>query len=164
MIKPCIECGKDCEILPIQLGDFFTLTNLRVCSAECMFLIAYEFMRENCIHKSFRNKLNTLENEEDAKERAEYVKMITDESLRMMKEDFEQNPNILSHPVPSLITEMFSSRPEIPVNSGKTRRFTRPCLEDRITWAKEHIQRMKDQLRDALHDLEKLENDQVRDA
>lgn len=157
-MKPCIECGKDCEILPVQLGDLFTLTYLRVCSAECMFLIAYEFMREECIHKQFRNKLHTLENEEDAKERAAYVKMITEESLKEMAKHFKENPSILSTPAPSLIHDMFKSTPSIP-SCGPTVRFTRPKMEDRIKWAKEHVHRMKQQLRDALKDLEKLENE-----
>ena len=26
--KPCIECGKECEILPVQLGDSFTSKQL----------------------------------------------------------------------------------------------------------------------------------------
>lgn len=157
-MKPCIECGKDCEILPVQLGDLFTLTNLRVCSAECMFLIAYEFMREECIHKQFRNKLHTLENEEDAKERAAYVKMITEESLKEMAKHFKENPLLLSHPVPNEIVDMFKNAPPIP-SCGPTARFTRPKVEDRIKWAKEHVNRLKKDLREALHDLEKLENE-----
>lgn len=28
-LKPCIECGKECEILPLQLSDFATLCLLR---------------------------------------------------------------------------------------------------------------------------------------
>jgi hypothetical protein len=157
-MKPCIECGKECEILPVQLGDLFTLTYLRVCSAECMFLIAYEFMREEVIHKQFRNKLHDLEDKEDKKERDAYVKMITDESLKQMAQDFKENPLLLSHPVPNKIVEMFASKPTIP-SCGSTVRFTRPKIEDRITWAKEHVDRMKQQLKDALKDLEKLENE-----
>lgn len=88
-LKPCIECGKECEILPVQLGDLFTLCFLRVCSGDCMFLIACEFMRENCEHKQFRNKFYELQNEEDKKERDEYVKEVTDESLKMMREHSE---------------------------------------------------------------------------
>lgn len=105
-LKPCIQCGKDCEILPVQLGDLFTLCFLRVCSGECMFLIAYEFMRDNCEHKQFRGKLYDMQNEEDKKERDDWVKEVTDESLKMMRESFEANPNLLSHPVPEGIVEM----------------------------------------------------------
>lgn len=28
--KPCIQCGTECDILAVQLGDIFTLTYLRV--------------------------------------------------------------------------------------------------------------------------------------
>ena len=158
-LKPCIECGKDCEILPVQLGSLFTLCYLRVCSGECMFLQAYEYMREHCIHKQFRGHLYDKQEEEDKKLRDEWVKEVTDESLKQMREHFEANPNILSTPAPSCIAEMFSSRPEIPANCGKTMKFTRPKLEDRIKWAHQHVERMKTGLREALKDLEKLENE-----
>lgn len=155
-LKPCIECGKECEILPVQLGDLFTLTYLRVCGAECMFLIAYEFMRENCQHKQFRNKLYELQDEEDKKERDTWIKHITDESLKSMREHLEASPNLLSHPVPNAVVEMFSGSPVIPQSCGKTMRFTRPKLEDRIKWAKEHVNRTKRALREALSHLERL--------
>jgi hypothetical protein len=64
-MKPCIQCGNDCEILPVMLGDTFTLTYLRVCSSECMFLVAYDYLYDICHHKDFRNKLYELQNEED---------------------------------------------------------------------------------------------------
>ena len=115
MLKPCIQCEKECEIFPIQLGDIFTLTLLRVCSAECMFLIAYEFMREEFTHKSFRNWLYNKQDKEDKFEKDEYIKEITDMSLKMM--------------------------------------------QDRIKWKKEEINRLKDQLKETVYDLEKLEND-----
>jgi hypothetical protein len=156
-LKPCIECGKECEILPVQLGDLFTLCLLRVCSGECMFLIAYEFMRDQAEHKQFRKKLYDLQNEEDKKERDDYVKEVTDESLKMMREHFEANPNMLSTPAPNCISELFASRPEIPHSCGKTVTFTRPCMEDRIKWARQHVQRAERGLAEALKDLDKLE-------
>jgi hypothetical protein len=122
-----------------------------------MFLIAYEFMRDNCQHKQFRGKLYDLQNEEDKKERDDWVKEVTDESLKMMREHLEINPNILSHPVPTTISEMFASRPEIPYSCSTTMTFTRPCIEDRIKWAKERVEGMKKELREALNDLDKLE-------
>lgn len=157
-MKPCIECGKECEILPVQLGDFFTLCYLRVCGPECMFLIAYEFLRDICEHKEFRNSLYKKQNEEDKEECDKYVKMVTDESLKMMAKHFQENPLLLSHPVPNEVVDMFTSKQTIPA-CGPTVRFTKPKIEDRITWAKEHVGRMKEQLSDALKDLEKLENE-----
>lgn len=155
-LKPCIECGKDCEILPVQLGDFFTLTYLRVCGSECMFLIAYEFMRENCEHKQFRNKLHNMQNEEDKAERDAYVEEVTNESLKMMREHLQANPDLLSRPVPNLISEAFVNSPGIQQCSGETMRFTRPKLEDRIEWAREHLKRTEKAAAEALDDLHKL--------
>lgn len=157
-MKPCIECGKDCEILPVQLGDLFTLCYVRVCGGECMFLQAYEYMREHCIHKQFRDHLYDKQNEEDKKLRDDYVKMVTDESLKMMAQHFKENPLLLSTPVPDEIGALFKSTP-ISKDCGGTMRFTRPKIEDRIIWAKEHVNRMEKQLKEALKDLEKLENE-----
>jgi hypothetical protein len=108
-MKPCIECGKDCEIWPIQLGDFFTLTYLRVCSPDCMFLVAYEFMRDIGEHKSFRNKLWELQNEEDRAERTRFVEGVTQDSIKLMREQFESCPDLLSRPVPNLFHEMLKN-------------------------------------------------------
>lgn len=155
-LKPCIECGKDCEILPVQLGDFFTLTYLRVCSGECMFLQAYEYLREVGYHKQFRNSLHDKENEEDKKERDEYVKMVTNESLRMMREHLEACPALLSHPVPNEVVEMFKSTPQIPCSSGATMRFTRPSIEDRIKWAHERVNQLKQDTNEAEQELIRL--------
>lgn len=158
-LKPCIECGRECEILPIQLGDLFTLCYVRLCGAECLFLFAYDFMRDKCVHYEFRAKLCNIQNEEDKKERDDYVNEVTDESLRMMTLSFKENPLLLSLPVPDTTTEMFKSKCEIPQSCGKTMRFTRPSLQDRITWAKEHVERMKESLFKAVSDLERLQNE-----
>jgi hypothetical protein len=129
-MKPCIECGKDCDILPVQLGDFFTLTYLRVCSPECMFLVAYEFMRDIGEHKQFRNKLWELQNEEDKALRTNHVDEVTQESLRSMREHFEKCPDLLSRPVPNLVSDLFKSAPTISSNCGQTMRFTRPTSDE----------------------------------
>lgn len=89
--KPCIECGEECDIFCIQSSDLFTLCYLRICSAECMFIIAYEFMQENCIHHLFRNKLNELQNEEDKKLKDDRIKEITDESMKNIEKAFRSN-------------------------------------------------------------------------
>lgn len=158
-LKPCIECGKDCEILPVQLGDLFTLTYMRICSAECMFLQAYDFLIEIGYHKQFRGSLYDKQNEEDKKERTKYVDMVTQESLRMMREHFEASPNLLSTPVPPLIHELFSNAPVIPSNAGTTMTFTRPSFEERIQWAKDHLARMQKEYNEAQKDLERLEKE-----
>lgn len=158
-MKPCIECGKDCEILPVQLGDFFTLTYLRVCSAECMFLVAYTFMREIGEHKQFRNHIFGLQNEEDKALRTEHVDEVTQESLKSMREAFENCPDLLSRPVPNLVHDLFKSTPTISNQCGQTMRFTRPKLDDRIKWAKEHVVRMQNNVEQALEDLQKLLNE-----
>lgn len=156
--KPCIHCGKECDILPVQLGDIFTLSYLRICGAECLFLVAYDFMRDECMHKQFRNKLYELQNEEDKSAAREFVKEVTDESLRMMAEYFRENPEILSTPAPSCITDMFASKLEMPC-LGATMQFTRPKLRDKIKWAQEYIDRLNKDLRDAQEDLDRLENE-----
>jgi Sec-independent protein translocase protein TatA len=155
-MKPCIECGKDCDILPVQFGDFFTLTYLRVCSPECMFLVAYEFMRDIGEHKQFRNKLWELQNEEDKALRTNHVDEVTQESLRSMREHFEKCPDLLSRRVPNLVSDLFKSAPTISSNCGQTMRFTRPKLDDRIKWQLESVQRIKTQLADERDQLEKL--------
>jgi hypothetical protein len=157
--KPCIQCGNDCDILPVQLGDLFTLCYLRVCDGECMFLIAYEFMRNNREHKQFRGKLYDMQNEEDKQERDDLVNVLDDEFLRRMRENFETNPNLLSHPVPQGIVDMFKNNPGIPCNGGTTMKFIRPSKQDRVRWANDHVNRLKKDLRDALHELERLENE-----
>lgn len=155
-MKPCIECGKDCEILPVQLGDFFTLTYLRVCSPECMFLVSYEFMRDIGEHKQFRNKLYELQNEEDKALRAKHVDEVTQDSLKSMREHFEKCPDLLSRPVPDLVHNLFCNAPTISSDCGQTMRFTRPKLDDRIKWQLECVQRIKTQLDDEREQLEKL--------
>jgi hypothetical protein len=158
-LKPCLECGKECEILPVQLGDLFTLTYLRVCCGECMFLIAYTFMRDQAIHKQFRNTLYENQNAEDKKDRDEWVKFVSDEALIKMREDLEKNPFLLSTPLPSLISEHFKDDPNL--NVGRTMRFTRPSKQDKINWAKERIARLSKELEEECKELEKLDNEKI---
>jgi hypothetical protein len=119
--KPCIVCKKDCEIWPVQLGDLFTLCYLRVCSHQCLFLLAYEFMHTIYQHKQFRGKLYNMQNEEDKKLRDDFVKEVTDESLKMMRDSI-----LLSLPVSegleiNLTYDTASTQPLL----GSTMRFTR---------------------------------------
>lgn len=154
-MKPCIECGKECEILPVQLGDFFTLTYLRVCSSDCMFLVAYGFLREIHEHKQFRNYLYDLQNEEDKAASSKFVDEVTQESLKRMREDLEKNPNLLSTPIPQGISEMFKG-PHISQNCGQMVRFTRPSIDDRIKWQTQSVERLRTQLANEEEDLKKL--------
>jgi hypothetical protein len=153
--KPCIHCGKECEILHMQLGDLFTLTFLRVCGPECMFLIAYDFLHEIGEHKSFSNYLHEKENEEDATECKEYIDMITPKALDNMRKDLEANPNLSVAPVQPLIIDMFSKSPSIP-QSGNTMRFTRPSTEDKIKWQTQYVEKIRNQLLEAEKDLQNL--------
>ena len=125
-LKPCIQCGNDCEILPVQLGDLFTLTFLRICSAECMFMEAYDFLYSIGYHKSFRAKLHDKQNEEDAAERKVYVDQVTEESLKMMREYLEANPKLLSNPAPDCMLKMFEGATPFSQCSGQIMKFTRP--------------------------------------
>ena len=157
--KPCLHCGTDCQILPVQLGDIFTLTYMRICSAECMFMMAYDYLYEVGYHKQFRNSLWDKQDAEDAALRKEFVDTVTEEALKNMREHFETNPNLLSTPAPDCILKMFEGVPPIPMCSSQPMRFTRPTKKEKIRWQTEHVQRLKDNLREALHDLEKLENE-----
>jgi len=158
-LKPCINCDTPCEILPIQLGDFFTLVYLRVCSGECMFLMAYEFLHDLYEHKNFRNSLYEMENEEDAATRKIYQDKVTEESLRMMREDFQKNPNLLSTPAPKCVIDMFQYVPQLPTNSGNTVRFTRFTKEERIEYQKKYVESQRMKLSEAENDLEKIKNE-----
>lgn len=158
-LKPCIECGKECEIFPIQLGDFFTLTYLRICSDQCMFLTAYEFLRGIGEQSTFRNFLYENEYEDDKKDRDEFVKIVTEDALENQRKHFEANPNILSSPIPQSVIEMFSKGETIPYSSGQTMRFLRPSKQDRLKWANERVERLKQDLKEAVLDLERTENE-----
>lgn len=154
-LKPCIQCRKDCEIMPVQLGDFFTLTYLRVCSPECMFLEAYDFMYSIGEHKHFRNHLYNLQNEEDNKERSAFMEKVTKEAMKNMAEDLKANPNMLSAPVSNSVLEMFASKPNFP-SVGATMTFTRPSRANKIKWQTEHVESLRKKLAEAENDLEYL--------
>ncbi len=158
MKKPCIQCGNECEILPVQLGDTFTLAYLRVCGPECMFLVAYDYLYEIGYHKQFRGALYEKQDEEDKKERDQWIKEVTDEAIRMMGEHFAANPKMLSTPAPDCVLKMFSDCPPLPASCG-VMRFTRPSKEDRLRWQAEHVQRLRSQLSEAEKDWEALQSE-----
>jgi len=95
-------------------------------------------MRDIGEHKQFRNKLYELQDEEDKALRTKHVDEATRGSLKSMREHLEKCPDLLSHPVPDLVHNLFKESP-ISTNCSQTMRFTRPKLDDRITWAKEQL-------------------------
>lgn len=157
-LKPCIQCGKDCEILPVQLGDIFTLSFLRICGGECMFLLAYDQMRNEGKHKEFRAELQNLQNEEDEKLRDEYVHDVTEEALKMQLENLKNNPNLLSTPAPECMLKMFKD--PLPCSNLDTiMRFTRPTKAEKLDWAQVEVKRLQDELTKALQEVKSLENE-----
>lgn len=159
MSKACIQCGAESEILPVQLGDIFTLTYLRVCSPGCLFIMAYEYLHEIGYHKQFRNSLYDKQNAEDKDMRTKFVDTVTKEALRSMRQHLEETPELLSISAPDCILKMFEGVPPIPHCSGGTMRFTRPSKQEKIRWQVDHVERLKRSLNEALHDLEDLENE-----
>jgi hypothetical protein len=158
--KPCLQCGTECKILPVQLGDIFTLAYIRFCSAECLFMMTYEYLYKIGYHKSFRNSLLVLEEVEDAAMRKDFVDTVTDDALKVLHECLQDNSNLLSTHVNDSILKIFEGVPPIPsLCSNQTIRFTRLSKQEKIRLQTDHINRLKDSLRDALHDLEKMEND-----
>ena len=122
-LKPCVECGKECEILPVQLGDIFTLTLIRACSPECMFQIAYEFIREIGEKSQFREKLYQMQYEEDRS----VVEVLLDISVENLKPPID----LLLHPVPQCVIDVFSEL-KIPFNSDNIMAFTRPMSNKKV--------------------------------
>lgn len=157
-LKPCIHCGKECDIMPMQLGDSFTLCYLRVCGPECLFSIAYDYLHEVGYHKQFRSSLYDKQNPEDKEKRDEWVKEVTEGALKAQREYLESNPHLLSTPAPESILKMFRNSSKVPLFEGKTMTFTRPSLENKIKWQKAYVEKLTNNLKEALLDLEKLEN------
>lgn len=116
--KPCIHCEKECDILPLELGDSFTLTYLRVCSPECMFMIIYDYLYKICYHRDFRNHLYHLQNAEDKDLRDEFIDVTTKMVLVDFKKHLKVNPKMLSVPVPQGVMDMFKDAPQIPLTDG----------------------------------------------
>lgn len=156
--KPCIQCGKDCDIWPIMLGDSFTLTYARLCNPECLFMEAYDFLYSICEHKSFRNRLFEKQDPADRKARDEFIDLATKEFLEDFGKSLAANTLLLSTPVPQGVLDMFKDVERIPF-TGETMRFTRPSKEEKIRWAKEHVKRAQADLMQAQIDLEKLLNE-----
>jgi hypothetical protein len=150
--KPCIECGKECSIFPIELGDSFTLTYLRVCGTECLFRITYDYLYSICHHKDFRNHLYDLQNAEDRALRDEFIDVTT----KMALEEFRKHPQLLSTPIATAVFDMFKDAPQLP-DVGGVCRFVRPTKEEKIQWAKRHVNQLTADLLLAQKDLEDLE-------
>lgn len=144
--------------MPVQLGDSFTLTYLRVCGPECMFIVAYDYLYEIGEHKSFRNSLYDMQNAEDRAERDRVMKEVADESLRMLGESFKANPGLLTMPMPHSITQLFAEAPTVCCYSSTTIKFTRPTKKQKIKWAKDRVKRLEGDLLEAELDLAKAEN------
>jgi hypothetical protein len=157
-LKPCIQCGKECEILPVELGDIFTLTFLRICSGECIFLEVYDYLYSIGYHKDFRNKLYDKQDDGDKKARDAFIESTTKEFLDRFQKGLERNPKLLTTPAPTGILEMFT-QPSDFLCSPTTMTFTRPSTEDKIKWQRDHIDRLKKELEEANEDMAKLEKE-----
>lgn len=158
-LKPCLQCGNSCKILPVQLGDIFTLTYLRICSLECMIIITYDFLYEIGEHRNFRDSLYDKQDNEDAIESKKFIYEVTEDTLKNMKEHFEANPNLLSTPIPKEIANIFASNPSILSNSAEIIRWVRPTKEDKIKWQSNYVANLKDKLKHAVQELEDLESE-----
>lgn len=74
-------------------------------------------------------------------------------------EDFQVNPNLLSTPMLNWPVKMFEDILPIPMCSGKSMKFTCPTKQEKIRCHTEYVNRLKESLRDALNNLEKVENE-----
>ena len=155
--KPCIQCDNECEIYPVMLGDAFTLTYLRLCGPECLFLQAYDYLYSKCQHKDFRNHLYELQDEDDKKERDEFIEVTSNQFLEDFGKHLAANSNLLSTPVPQGVLDMFKDVPQIPRCSGPMR-FTRPSKEDRLRWQEQLVQRLRTDLEKAEKEWEEMQN------
>jgi hypothetical protein len=123
-----------------------------------MFLVAHDYLYEISYHKDFRNWLYKKQDEEDAAERKAYVDGVTEEALRMMREDLQHNPKLLSTPAPECLLKIFEDVKPIPQCSAPMR-FARPSKADRLKWQEEHVQRLRNQLNEAEKDWEALQSE-----
>lgn len=161
--KPCIQCGELCDIFPVMLGDTFTLTYLRVCGPECLFLEAYDYLYKICYHKDFRNHLSDKQYEDDAKLCDEFIKTTTDQYLESFEKHLKANPEMLTYPAPDSILSLFKDSNKIPNTSAGTMCFKRynPTKQEKMRMQKEHIEKLQKDLREAQDDLDKLMNDRL---
>jgi hypothetical protein len=157
--KPCIVCGKTCDIFSIQLGDMFTLTLLRVCNFQCLFDTALEFLYELQEHKTYSDKLWHKQHADDRKLRDEVIQQLTSAFLEDQRKHFEENPKLLSTPIPQGIFDTLKGISKIPISGEGTIRFSRPKLEDRIKWQKNHIESLKEKLKKAETELEAMNHE-----
>ena len=156
MEKNCLHCGKKCEIFALQLGDFFTLTYIRVCNFTCLFSLANEFIYELGEHRAFGQFLKEKENEEDKEACALFIKQMIKNSLETMEKDFKGNPNLLLTPATEGLLKILENSTPFPENSGKTIRFTRTSKEEQIKCHKKYIENLKSRLKDSENELEKV--------
>jgi hypothetical protein len=91
--------------------------DLRVCSAECMFVLSYDYLYEIGSHRDFRNSLHKKENEQDAAERRKYLDKVCEEAQENLRKCLSENEFLLTNPAPSLIQEMFQANP-MPVSAS----------------------------------------------
>lgn len=152
-LKPCTNCGEECEIFPIQLGDQFTLTYLRVCDYKCLFETAYEFLYSLSDHKNFRNFLLDLENEEDKADRKVYLEELQKEQLSKISEKL--NSDLLKAQLPIELFKSFKNAEPIEKHS-KTLKFCRIPEEELIRLQKEFIEAQRKKLKEAERDLEDM--------
>ncbi len=66
---------------------------------------------------------------------------------------------LLSVPTSDCVLNLFESLSQIPKSPDQLMRFTRPSREERIRWVTEYVNRLKADLRVALEDLEKIEDE-----
>ena len=155
--KPCIECGEPCDIFPIQLGDFATLTFLRLCDFKCLFMQAYQFMYEIHEHKTFRNRLYELQNDDDKVE----VDHFHADNLKKLSKH-KPDPKMLSYPINQGILNMFNA-PEYQtlIDNGKVVRFKKFFMSKdvRLQHQKKMIDVLKTKLKEAEEDLVKIQEE-----
>jgi hypothetical protein len=152
--KPCIICDKECERMPLQLGDAFTLTLLYLCSDACLWETALNYIYESCEYKGYRNYLAGLMLPEDKQELREYHEKRM-EVIRSQRESPEYHADMLSTPMPNFIYSPLAGEC-LPLQSGSTYRFTRPTRDQKVSALQEAVERTKNILKDYEEDLQKI--------
>lgn len=154
--KPCLVCEKQCSIYAVQLGDSFTLTYLRLCSGECLFELAYEYLHSLYEHKTFMNSLFSKENEEDRKAREKSEQIRLEAFLKAQKESLEKNPSLLTAPIP----DFFKDINRMPIfHLGKPIKFIKSSPEIRLEREINYIKNLNNKLEEAVKDLKKILNE-----
>lgn len=157
--KPCIYCGDDCDIFSIQLGDAFTLTYLRLCDWECFFWLTYDYLYSLGRHRDFRHYLYEKQSPEDEKEKDEFIKFSTSQFLEEFKKGLGINPYVIPSPIPEVLLKLFYDTPFFNLDRSTSIKLCRSSKEDKLKWAKEHVEKMHTALENALKDLRDIENE-----